>query len=224
MVEWKIFEVKIKTTARVVGALPKDPNVIDTWVESRGKKHGRDPKEIAELKEKVKDETVPQTEEDIEKNWKGFKYDDTSIYLESRCVKANIREGLSTLDYMKGKGSMAVKQAFQHGLFVQPQRIRFYRNGKLITEPEGQQDRVLHVMTMRGMRDCLSREDYVEEGATVSFKVRIVVPSGGDRKSPYITETMLKEALEVGQWVGLGASRSQGFGTYKITSFKEVGN
>ena len=212
MVEWKKWEVRLDLRRRVVGAIPKNPDIIDTWVMSRAKKKGKSEEEAKVIAEKIKEEVGADPE--VEKNWVGFKSDRTGVYLEDRNLKAMLREAATTLELFKGTGSVARKQTFQHGLFIKPEKIYFMRDGRPIKEPDGYQDRAIHVMTPSGPRSSLKREDYIDPPAYLEFEIWVVIPK--DRKEPYINDEFIKECLELGQEIGLGGSRSQGFGKFIV--------
>ena len=130
-----------------------------------------------------------------------------------------LREAATTLEAFKGTGSVARRQTFQHGLFIEPARIRFFRNGGIITEPEDVQERAIHVMTALGPRSTLKKEDIVNPGAHMRWNILVVVPGG--RESAHITMKMLEDWLTLGQKIGLGGSRSQGYGQFMIREFSE---
>lgn len=217
MVRYESYKVAIEFTRRVVGALPKNPDVIDAWAQARAKKNNRTEEEAREIAEKIKEEVQADI---VEKSWVCFKSDDTGLYLEDRNIKAMLRECATTLGTFRGTGSVAKRQTFQHGLFVEPERIYFMRDGKPITEPDGQQERAIHVMTAMGPRDSLKREDYIDLPASMEFRIDVVVQT--DRKQAFITEEILREWFDLGQRIGLGGSRSQQFGKFKVVSFEKV--
>ena len=215
MIKWNRYRVEIEFEKRVVGALPKNPEVIDAWVQSRIK---NDEKKAADMTVKISEE-VNATEE-ANKKWVCFKSNKRGVYIEDRNCQAMLREAATTLEIFKDKGSVARKQAFQHGLFIEPSIIHFTRGGKTIKEPDGQQERMIHVMTRLGPRDSLKREDYIEAGATMTFDIKIVVPT--NKQDANLTETHIRDMLELGQNIGLGGSRSQCFGQFKILSFAKI--
>ena len=65
MVEFEKYNVKIKFVRRVVGAIPKNPDVIEAWVKSRGKKAGRTPKQLEELRKMIAEQV--RADEEAEK-------------------------------------------------------------------------------------------------------------------------------------------------------------
>ena len=218
MVQYDRYRVEIEFVKECVGGIPKNENVLEAWVQSRGERKGADPKYLKKLIEKIKQEV--EAEEDMEKYWTTFKRDDAGIYLEDRNVKAMLREAATTLEYFRGKGSTARKQTFQHGLFVKPDKIRFHRDGKVIREPEATQERAVHITTAMGPRSALKREDVVLPGARMTFEIWVVRPNGGEA---HITKEMLRDWLELGQEIGLGASRSQQFGKFRVVRFERIG-
>jgi len=213
MIEYERYKVKLEFVKPVVGGLPKNPNVIDAWINSR-----LPPEEAPAMAEKIKDEV--NASEEADKKWVGFKEDDKGIYLEDRNIKAMLREAATTLQLLSGKGSVARKQAFQHALTIEPYRIHFMRNGKTIKEPDEQQERTIHVMTRLGPRDSLKREDVINPPATMEFEMKIVIPR--EHKHAMLSESDLRDMLEVGQDIGLGGSRSQQFGKFKVVKFEKM--
>jgi len=219
MVKWDVYEVTVEFEKPVVGGIPKSPEVIAAWIESRAKKKGRMPEEIQKLIEKVSSEVYiseDDMEKEIEKTWTTFKGDKEGIYIEDRNIKAMLREAASTLGLFKGTGSTARKQTFQHGLTIKPYRIRFYRDGEVIREPEDIQERPIIIDYKGNTISALKREDIVKEGARITFYICIVANN-------VFSEKMVKEMVEIAQEIGIGAARSQGFGKFKIVEFKYLG-
>lgn len=217
VVKYDKYLVRIEFIKPVVGALPKNSGVIEAWIRSR-QRRGVDPKYIRELIEKVRKEVG--ADENASKHYTTFKRDEEGIYIEDRNIKAMLREAANVLEAFKGSGSSARKQTFQHGLFVKPERIRFLRDGEVIREPETTQERAVHVMTPRGPRSTVKLEDVVLPGAQLQFEIWVVVPSS--RGGAHIPEAMLRDWIELGQEIGLGGSRSQQFGKYRILEFKKI--
>jgi len=215
MVEWKRYKVEIQFEKRVVGTLPKNPDMIQAWVKSRIK---NDDKKADDMAEKISYEVMAQVEAD--KKWVCFKSDEKGIYIEDRNIQAMLRESGTSLELFKGVGSVARKQAFQHALFIEPSKIYFERGGKIIKQPDGQQERMIHVMTRMGPRDSIKREDFIDVGAEMNFSIKIIIPY--NKKDANLTKGHIKDMMDLGQNIGLGGSRSQCFGQFKLTSFSEL--
>jgi len=69
------------------------------------------------------------------------------------------------------------------------------------------------VMTMRGPRSALKRCDYVKQ-ATANFEIWVAAPA--------IAKGDLEKMLKLGQEIGLGASRSQGYGKFTLEKFRPI--
>jgi len=83
----------------------------------------------------------------------------------------------------------------------------------MVKDPDGCIESAIHVMTPRGPRSALKRCDYVQQ-ATASFEIWVAGAT--------VTTKDLKELLMLGQEVGLGASRSQGYGKFTLEEFKPI--
>lgn len=216
-IKWKRWEIKIKlldpndptgnTPTKLIGGTPKDPNIIDRWIEAKAKKL------TDKEKQKAKDNAVNSIEETEEKlkTQCGFMRNETGLVMEGRQIKAMLKENMDTLGVIKGKGSVKRKQILQHGLHVEEDKIPITRNDVQLIEPDGFIERPIHVPTPLGPRDALKHNQYVE-GVTVTCTVRQEIPE--DRETMVISEEMLIKALEAAQWSGLGADRSQGNGRF----------
>lgn len=211
--EFERYGVKIEFTDRVVGALPKNPEIIAAWVNSRIE----DQEKAKSMTKKIAKEVDADAE--AEKKWVSFKIDSKGIYLDDRNFKAMLREAANTIRVFSKEGGYGKRQLFQHGLFVEPARIYFMKDGKILKQPDGQQERTIHVMTAMGKRDTIKREDFIDQ-AQMEFVVKIVVPYG--LKNAPIGKAELTDMLELSSDIGLGGSRSQSFGKFKILSVQEI--
>jgi len=227
--EWRVYKIWIKIRKPVVGAIPKNPYVLESWIVSRARRKGMSEEEIAKLVDKVKEEV--QADEGADRNYVTFKRDRYGIYLEDRNFKAMLREAFSVLGYFTGRGSAARKQVFQHALAVKPAKVRFLkpkedapwpevkRYLRVQREPDDQQQRTLHVMTPQGPRDTIRVEDVVKPPAYMCFSVWI--PETPLTANTF-TEEDFREALKfAGDTIGIGASRSQQFGKFKFLELAE---
>ena len=217
-VEWDVYEVEIEFVKPVVGGIPKSKDVLAAWVESRARKKGKTPEEIQKLIEKIhgevyisEDELEGEIDKITEKVWLTFKADREGLYLEDRNIKAMLREAATTMDLFRGSGSTRRKQRFQHGLTIRPYRIRFYRDGKVIKDPEDTQDRPVIIEYWGQTMAALRREDLVLPGARMKFY--ICVYAGGDQP---IKKEHIEDMMDLAQEMGLGAARSQGFGKFRV--------
>jgi len=194
---YKKYRVKIKFRDKILGGIPKNPEMIKGWLAGR-----KVPKEeINERAEKIAEE-VQATEE--EKAWTGFKSDKKGIYIEPRQIRAMLKEAAFVKRMTRTPG---FRDSINHGLFIKPEKIYLTRDGKEIKEPDGYEEKPIHVIGPRGKRTELKREDFVEK-AEAEFEIWDA--------TTVITKKDLQIMLTLGQEIGLGSSRSQDFGKFDI--------
>jgi len=198
--------------------VPKNPEVIKAWIDANKKSTEA---EKAELAKRTIEEVNADEEEKVDKTWTTFKSDSVGLYIESRQIKAMLKETANTLQIDRGTGSVAKKQTLQHGTFITPERIHLRDATGIhpIREPTGVQERPVHVISFRGPRVALKREDYVEN-AVIAFQIEVAIPRGHDK--PVVTTPDFTDMLELGQKNGIGASRTQENGKFKLLEFTEV--
>lgn len=215
---YKKYKVTIKLREKLLGGIPRSGKLIEGWLASR---------EMSDIEDKTKTEV--DLVEDEKKAWTGFKTDDVGIYFETRCVKALIKEAASiTGMYRQRRG---LKQIFQHGMFVKainddkPPSDKFYFDHVIparqdyIKEPDDHEEMCAHVIGPQGPRSILKRHDYVIT-PTLSFEIWVV---DTDKKHRDLVDLdFLTFLLDYGQELGLGASRSQGFGKYDLVEIEEI--
>lgn len=211
---WVVYEVEIEYEKPVLGGIPKAKDVIAKWVESRAKKKGRPPEEIQKMVEKISDEVYISGEEEVERLWTTFKADENGLYIEDRNIKAMLREAATTLGYFRGQGSMQRKQTFQHGLVIKPYKVRFYRDGEVIKEPEATQERPVLIDYKGTPMAALKKEDVILPGARSKFYIA-VIDNDAFKRDDFVN------MLELCQEIGIGAARSQQFGKFRIIDISE---
>ena len=164
--------------------------------------------------------------------WTGFKFVDGSLVLEERQVKAMLKECGTTLDYFRL--IQGFRQLVQHGVFVEPAFIALMRDGQPVREPDGFQDRVVHVMTAQGPRSAIKRVDYLRAPLHLEFDVLVTEPNKAVHWTQARSQSKKKETGQalpanwdeawsqmwrLAQELGLGANRSQGIGKFNVTRF-----
>jgi len=80
-----------------------------------------------------------------------------------------------------------------------------------VKKPDGHVESAIHVMTPRGPRSALKRCDYVQQ-AHATFEIWVAGEA--------VTKKDLEQLLTLGQEIGLGASRSQGYGKFTLERFE----
>lgn len=220
-----IYPAEIRVS-RLIGGIPVVPEGADRGdaYEAWARGQGVDPVDASDLAANLAEEgDMPIVDAaDIEGLMTGFRGDATGIYIEARQVKAAIREALQRLGVIKKvRGS---RQVLQHDLHVRAhgvtdatggQKLYLTRGGVFLQEPDGMLTRPISVVTRQGPRTALKRTDYAEN-VTIRFDVLVLAGGVGDG---LIDGDVLRQALECAGWLGIGADRSQGEGTFDITAF-----
>ena len=203
---YQVYEVECQIDDKICGGIPKEGDLIKAWVEAST---GYDD----EMAQKIIEETTTQVAtEEIEKvkekrSWNCFKRDEKGLYIESRQVKALLKECANILKGTKGATPIIDIRNLKHKLaervFVEPPRIYLGT-----AEPNGHIERGIHVWTAQGPRNAIKRADYVMQPC-LQFRLRVL-------NDGLITEDVLRKILIHGQLIGIGADRSQGYGKYTL--------
>ena len=202
----------------IAGGTPTDPKVAEGWL--RTKLADSDDLIREAVATVMAERGIPADEAvkevDSLKHLNGFKRDpEHGLYIEGRQLKASLKEAVSVAanagkittkgwgdpdnaNYLKG-----IKAWFPEHVFVLEDRLYLGVN-----QPTGIMQRFVH--TTRGTG--IQYEEYVED-AKVSFTVVT------DHK---FTDEQWAMIWLTGEQQGIGASRSQGFGRYEVTSWERL--
>lgn len=202
----------------VVGGIPSDPKVAEGWL--RTKLGGTDERIRQMVAETMAERGVTQ-DEAVEivnsmKNLNGFKRDENGLYLEGRQLKAAIKEAVSVAVAAKKltlTGWGATKKYLtnylpEHVFVVEDKLWLLDADGKNVTEISGINQNFVH--THRG--DSIQYQEYVN-----NCKIKFTVVSD----HPW-TPKEWAMIWTTGQHNGLGASRSQGYGTYSVVKWDRL--
>lgn len=197
----------------IAGGTPTDPKVAEGWLKT---KLGIDKDDL--IREKVAetmlergvtaDEATSIVSES--KHLNGFKRDENGLYIEGRQLKAALKEAASVAvaaGNLKGRGWGATNKGLlsyvaEH-IFVVEERLHLG-----VTEASGVNQRFVH--TFRG--SGIQYEEFVNDA-----KVDFTVISDHDFSAREWAAIWLS-----GEQQGIGASRSQGFGTYEVTRWDPI--
>jgi len=194
---WIKFEVETQIRNRIIGGIPKNPEMIKAWLQSRG---------LGDLEEKTKAELADQL---TEGQWQGFKKDDNGLYIEARQVKAMLKEAANIVRHViKFKGPMRARLAER--LFITPNHISL-----TCQEATGSIEKPIHVMTRLGPRTALKRSDYVQR-PKLKFTLWLLDDGMFDRSH-------LEHLFNYAGEAGLGADRSQGEGQFDLLCLEMMG-
>jgi hypothetical protein len=208
------YRVKIAICDRICGGMPKNPDLIKTWVESTTG-------HADEITEKLIQENAELVVNAVaEKCWNGFPEDPKhGLFIPCRNIKACLKQSAQLLGiYKKQRGS---KQIMAEGMEVKANEFngrtdRVYLGKKA---PDGTDESAIHVMTAQGPRTALRRMDYVTQ-PEISFEIWVLKTA--TQETRHIGEEQLVEILTHAQENGLGASRSQGEGKFEVVEFQKI--
>lgn len=205
-----------------MGGVPKNPEIVEGWI--RSKSGVTDEEEIQSMVRRTMLEQGTWREDMTEaevaaaskavaqlKQTTGFKIDDElGLYIESRQIKAGIKEATNILyagdkwgETRKGPRSFLAER-----VFVSPDRLYL---GSL--EPDGVELMIGQVSGPQGRRSTLGYHEFVI-GASLEFDV--LVARDAIRQEWWIDIWTLMEEN------GMGALRSQGFGRFDIMAWDKI--
>lgn len=188
-------KVTIRFMTKLLGTVPKDPEVYASYISSKAPVPEDGEQEI---------KTVDEIEE---KGWTGFHRNMAGIFIYDYTIKGFLKAAYEACE-ANGiiKKIPAYKKWFDKLVFVFPREISLG-----ITEPDGTLERPLRAMTPRGPRVTLTRSDYIDEGRDIEFQLVLLENSKG------ITWDVINECLAYGELVGLGQWRgSGGYGRFEV--------
>lgn len=223
------YRARLTFRDRVVGGTPSNPKLIEGWL--RSKMGVTQDSEVRELTirtlielgvdpevfetdrvDEISFATLQQASETIAKksNTTMFKRDLDGLYLESRTVKAMLKESVNVL-YAGDRWGVTKKgprNATAEWVFVDPDHILLG-----VMEPTGIDLSIGHISGPQGPRSTLDYYEYVER-ATIQFEVRVLK----DR----VNGTTWPEVWRYSQESGLGSKRSQGFGRFDVVAWDRL--
>lgn len=219
------YNVMLEILDRIDGGTPKDPNLIEGWIKAKtGFDDARTAEIVAEHKLDPDKAAALLLEERKDAQWCGFRRDAIGHFIETRQLKAMMREALTNVGFAKKRRGS--RNVMQHGV-----EVRGHKGGPKVylTDHEGQplgdpmtEERPIHVQTPQGPRSALTKTDYFGPGTTVLFEIWVLgVPSQEERS---LNRQQVVDMLTFAQQNGIGANRSQGSGKFRVVLFEEVGS
>lgn len=216
------YKCTIKMRGKLLGGIPKSPDVIEGWLRSRAGINQDEEVRQAMLRTLVElgaevspDMNYEQIEEASKalaavKSTNGFKQNASGLYIEDRQIKALIKEGVNILYAGErwGKTKKGPRNFTAERVFVQPSEIPLGRK-----EPDGIELMMVHANTPQGPRSSLSYHEYVDE-AEITFEV--------DSLRDEIGPEQWAEVWVLAQENGLGACRSQSYGRFDVVGWDAI--
>ena len=200
---WKEYQLVIKFKDKLMGGIPKHPDIIRSWLEARMPSEAafqklENPVPLPELAEQVAEQVAAAAIAE-NKVWSGFKSDARGLYVGGYHLKAHLKDCANILQGYLGIKALKAKLSdrvlvIEDGLYL----------GK--TAPDGFWEHPVHVLGPAGPRSALKRTDYVE-GVTLTATLRVL-------NDGVITLKTLTTILEYGSLKGFGPERGLGHGRY----------
>lgn len=227
---WPFSYQAVLSVVDLVGGTPSDPNVAEGWI--RSKMGEKSEQEIQRLVAQVKEERGVDTDEAIRianqyKNLNGFRRDANGLYIEGRQMKAAIKEAASCavavgkLERLGwGETRKALAGFLAEHVFVPAKRIYLLNeDGTNVTSYLDDDKQVPNpaitvqqrfVSTFRGTG--IQYEEVVAK-VRLEFEVR----------SDYgFSQEEWGMIWLTGEQQGVGASRSQSYGTYTVMGWDPI--
>lgn len=238
------YFVEIEFNDHILGAQPKSGDILEKFLAGKLEKElaGRDDiveayGSVEEAKEGIieshKERMGDQLKEKTDQAWTGFFTDGSGPWFGTYAVKACLREMFTSLGItVKKRGS---KQTYQHLMQVNAcdqsgevfsgeykRRLHFYRkDGSPVTEPDTYIEMTAHVQTAQGPRSIIKRHDAINQ-ARLCFVIEVAAKMPHQRGKAAFSDEDFALVLERAQGNGLGCSRSQGYGTFKVVAFRKL--
>jgi hypothetical protein len=190
----KRFVLTVTTTEPLLGGVPKSKDIYRKWILSQK----------PELTAEQVEEELASLLESEEKGWTGFHQVDGEPILYDYVIKGFCKSACYFCRQMRGAESkklLAFKKKIDGLVMVYPRRIPVIPGGELFY-----MERALRAETRQGPRVCLARSDAYPAGTTLTCELHVLAA---------ITEGMLREWFDYGQYMGLGQWRSGGYGRFE---------
>lgn len=210
---WSRYRVKWTFPNNLCGSIPKDPNVIEGWLNARRPKVKQpNSKSIPEIQAEIAETLINQEtpEDELDRSWLTFQRINNEIVMRAATVRAHFKDcarivGKQFVGKISGESGLGWK--ITNGLYVEEYFIPVLRDGKPVTEISGSMDKNLHVMTARGPISALKRIDFVTN-VTMTFTLRILAG---------ISMSDVETIMQYGAFHGYAGERSESEGRYLYT-------
>lgn len=220
-------DVVVQLTDRLYGSIPKNINLLTDWITAKAGKP------IAEGGPVGDEDTLEEKIQSLALQPEDERADTTDVEDEAERVSCGFRMAADPITHVKFitmrdfqlKAALGVagqstklttkvrgaRPVLREALQIRPQYIPLYRDGALLEKPDGEEDFIGHVTTMRGRRSILKRCDYVER-ATLRFSI-FWVPG-------VVTHEHLEQLLVfTGSFLGIGSQRRFEAGKFDLLSY-----
>jgi hypothetical protein len=193
------FSVHIQFRDLILGGRPVTQDLLDAWLRERDVKinSGQD------LRCVTRGDLKALKSLDMKASaWNTFESNNEGLFIEERNVKGMLRD--AGLMSKVGK-HIGFPDIVRNGIFTKPEKIHLKKNGSTLKKPDGYIDRVALPKIRCRTRGVLKRQDFVKQ-PSIDFELWVAAAMLSDEE--------VQSLFLVGQEVGLGASRTQGYGKF----------
>lgn len=196
----KKYKLKITLTEPMLGTVPKDPEVYQSFIETKKPEGKKDPEF----------ETVEKTEE---KGWTGFHKDKKGLFIYDYMIRGFMK---SAAKATKAETDLkAFKSKIDMWAFVFPRRIHIAdESGSYIQKPDGKLERPLRAETAKGPRVTVAKSDTINEGRVIECELHVL-------NTAELTDKRLRTIFNYGMYSGLGQFRNGSYGRFEY-ELKEI--
>lgn len=216
------YHAEIVIRDRIMGGTPKSPKMIEGWLRSKAGISDEEEIRRAMLRTLLEigadvtpdmgyDELVAASEAlAASQGTNGFKQDENGLYIESRTIKAMLKEVTNILyaGDRWGKTKKGPRSFLAERVFVNPDRVYLG-----VDQPSGVELFIGHTSGPKGPQSNLTYVEYVTS-PRLEFDVMVTEDA--------IDHDHWPEIWVQAQEIGLGALRSQGFGRFDIEVWEPV--
>lgn len=216
---WTIYGARLAFRDKLIGGIPKAPNLIEGWLRARAGVDDVQDLRLAVLRtlEEVGSATSEASTEDglahptllaSQKRTTGFKVGDAGLYVEGRQVKAMLKESTNIVFAGErwGPTKKASRSFLAERVFVEPDRIMLG-----VAEPTGVELVVGHIAGATGPRSTLTNYECVER-PEIEFRVMVM--------HDCIGAAQWRDIWTHAQENGFGTLRSQGHGRFDVIEWE----
>jgi hypothetical protein len=193
------FSVHIQFRDLILGGRPMTQDLLESWLKEREIKidSGQD------LRCVTRSELTAIKSSDIKtSSWNTFEVDKDGLFIEERNVKAMLREAGMMTKVGRRSGFADI---VRNGIFTKPENVHLKRDGSVLKRPDGHIDRIALIKRRCKIRAALKRLDFVKQ-PQLDFELWVAAVTLSDEE--------VQSLFLLGQEVGLGACRTQGFGKF----------
>jgi len=147
-----------------------------------------------------------------------FRKDDKGIYIPNFMIKGFLKSSAQALkDQIPLR---AFKAKIDRNVFVFPNKIRLYRDGNMLAEPDDVFVRPLRASTPKGERVSLTASERIaSEGEIITDEITLVLIKNKD-----LDMDMIRKFLHYGYFSGIGQFRNGGFGRFVWEEIDYIGD